>query len=312
LVHETPTTAVSLSGLKRDTDDVGEDEENDPDRTRRLQFVHNTLHGGGLIGGVGARDVTLAHNTVTVSNKGPAIRFQGDCSHLRIESNKIVATGEAHTGISVSRRKDAPDHVWIRDNHIATPGDGILVENGGDNVDVCGNRIFGSGAFVGINVELTKQATGDVHRDLKVERNTVADFTAAGIQLKTAITTRRFEGVSIADNEIYVAAAHLPGGLVGIKLAAENGADEWLQRALVSGNRISENIQVKIERDPTVPFVAISGNVGAPAILEGTGSPEGTIEAPMGCLFVSAGATPARLFFKQVGDGATGWVELSP
>jgi hypothetical protein len=312
LVHETPSTAVSLSGLARDTDEEPEDEEDDPDRTRRVQFINNTLHGGGLIGAVGARDVTLAHNTISVSNRGPAVRFRGDCSHLRIESNKIVATGKAHTGISVSRRKDAPDHVWISDNHIVTPGDGIVIENGGDNLDICGNRIFGNGAFIGINVTLTNQLLVEVHRDVKIDRNTIADFTSAGIQLKTGRTTRRFEGVSIADNEIYVAAADLPSGLVGIKLAAENGADEWLQRAIVSGNRIGENIQVKIERDPTLPFIVIAGNTGTPAILEGTGDPEGVIEAPIGCLFVSTGATPARLHFKAVGDGTAGWVEISP
>jgi hypothetical protein len=31
----------------------------------------------------------------------------------------------------------------------------------------------------------------------------------------------------------------------------------------------------------------------------------------MGCLFVSTSSTPARLFFKQVGGGTTGWVEIT-
>jgi hypothetical protein len=67
----------------------------------------------------------------------------------------------------------------------------------------------------------------------------------------------------------------------------DGGTDRWLEHALVTGNRISNNFQLKIDRHrPTVPFVAVSGNPGSRAVFEGDGSPEGIVAAPFGSLFM--------------------------
>jgi hypothetical protein len=68
----------------------------------------------------------------------------------------------------------------------------------------------------------------------------------------------------------------------------------------------------KIDRDPaTVPFLAITGNLGDCTIFEGAGSPEGIVAATVGSLFlhIDAGVNTA-LYLKQSGTADIGWVEM--
>jgi hypothetical protein len=299
LVHETPATAVSISGISGD------------DPTRRIKFVNNTVTGGG-VEGVDAQDVTLAQNTISAGSKGPIATFRGNYERLRIERNKIVATGVGRPAIVVAFLDGfAPNGAWIEDNHIETPGDGISLIDPGSNVDIRGNRIFGGGAFVGIRVRLNAATLG-VHRDFKISGNTIANFGKAGIHFSTFSTSERFEGVAIEGNEVYVE-GQAPSGTAGIALAKPgNGTARWLVHAVVAENRISDSIGLKIDRDrATVPFITVAGNPGARAIFEGDGSPEGLVAAPFGSLFLRVDADPeTALFLKQSGLGVTGWVEV--
>jgi Right handed beta helix region len=232
-----------------------------------VRFVNNTVRGGG-IEGVDAVEVTLAHNTIVTGEIGATATFRGKYDSLRIESNRIIVPGVQRPAVRVAERKGfTSSGVWIVDNHIETPGDGIFITSPGSHFEIRGNRIFGAGGnFFGIVVGLAS-ATAGIHRDFKILGNTVAEFTKAGIQLSTFNTSEHFEGVAVEDNEIYVtgpvpstaAAIHFPkpGG----------GTDRWLVHALVTGNRISNNFQLKIDRHrPTVPFVAVSGNPGSRAV----------------------------------------------
>jgi hypothetical protein len=171
-------------------------------------------------------------------------------------------------------------------------------------------------AFVGIKVTLSPAAIEDQHRGYRIDRNTIADFTSAGIQVQTGPTSKRYEGLSIDGNEIYVSAEGLAGN-VGIRFAPPGGgSDRWLHNAIVSGNRVSDDVLTKIERHETVPFITISGNASARQTLEGdgrpgTGSPEGIVEAPPGSMFVPVGSSPVALYLKQTGSDATGWVKVT-
>jgi hypothetical protein len=305
LVHANPAVAVSLSGISNG------------DPARRVKFINNTLLGGGGIGAVNAQDVTIAGNTVEVSEGAGIILFRGDCDHLRIQNNKFVSVASTAFGIRVAQRGQAPDHIWITGNHIETSGDGIQLEDVGSHVDVSNNSIFGAGAFVGVRVVLTANAVADTHRGYRIDRNTIANFTSAGIEVHTGPTTKIYDGLSIDGNEIYVSAVGLAAGDAGIRFARPgNGTDSWVHNAWVSGNRVSDNILAEIDRHPTVPFVTICGNPSARQVLEGdgspaTGSPEGTVAAPPGSMFVPAGSSPAALYFKQTGSGVAGWVKVT-
>jgi hypothetical protein len=151
-----------------------------------------------------------------------------------------------------------------------------------------------------------------VHRDFKISGNTIANFTDAGIQLSTFRTSERFEGVTIHGNEIYVD-DEATSGAAGIRLRKPgSGTARWLVRALVAENRISENVQLAIDRHKqTVPFIAVSGNPGSRAVFEGDGSPEGVVPAPFGSLFVRVDAeSETALYLKRSGIGTNGWVEI--
>jgi Right handed beta helix region len=197
-----------------------------------------------------------------------------------------VAAGAERAAIRIALLQGfAPSGVWIEDNHIETPGDGISITNPGSHFTIRGNRIFGSGNFTGILVGATSATVG-VHRDFKISGNTLANFTDAGIQLSTFRTSERFDGVTIDGNEIYIDGE--AGGAAGIRLRKPgSGTTRWLVRALLAENRISENIQLPIDRHTqTVPFIAVAGNPGSRAVFEGDGSPEGVVPAPFGSLFV--------------------------
>jgi hypothetical protein len=251
LVHGTPTSAVSISGISG------------ADPTRRIQFTNNTLSGGG-IESTDAEDVTLANNSLTAGGTGPIVNLRGNYDRLRIAGNKIVAAGAERAAIRIALLQGfAPSGVWIEDNHIETPGEGISITDPGSHFTIRGNRIFGSGNFIGILVGATSATVG-VHRDFKISGNTIANFTDAGIQLSTFRTSERFEGVTIDGNEIYID-GEATSGAAGIRLRKPgSGTARWLVRALVAENRISENIQLPIDRHTqTVPFIAVAGNPAA-------------------------------------------------
>jgi Right handed beta helix region/Protein of unknown function (DUF1565) len=299
LVHNTPATAVSISGIRGD------------DPTRRVRFVNNTLTGGG-IEGVDAQDVTLAENMISAGSRGPIVTCRGNYDRLRIERNKIVATGATRPAIVVAfLDRFAPSGAWINDNHIETPGDGISLIDPGSNFEIRGNRIFGGGAFAGIRVRLGSTTLG-VHRAFKISGNTIANFGKVGIQFATFNTSERFEGVAIEGNEIFFD-GQAPAGAAGIALAKPgNGTARWLVNAVVAENRIGDNIELKLDRDrATVPFVAVAGNPASRAVFEGDGSPEGLVPAPPGSLYLRVDSdSETALFLKQAGDGATGWIAI--
>jgi len=120
--------------------------------------------------------------------------------------------------------------------------------------------------------------------------------------------------VEITGNQLDVDNAPVPNDLVGIRIPApDHGTDRWFTRALVSDNRISDTINVKIERDAsTVPFLTLSGNPAGRVVLEGDGNPnEIPVIAPPGSLFLQVGGVPARLHLKASGTDGTGWVEVA-
>jgi hypothetical protein len=201
--------------------------------------------------------------------------------------------------------------VWIESNHIETAaGPGIEISNPGSHFEIRGNRLFGGGfAAIGISVHLEPPLLS--HLDFKLADNTIANFRDGGIQLSTTNSAARFEGVAIHGNNIYV---DVPGtgSPFGISFPKPgDGTARWLLGAVVSENMLG-TLLTKIDRDPvTVPFIAITGNLGDCTIFEGAGSPEGIVAATVGCLFlrIDAGVNTA-LYLKQSGTAEIGWVEM--
>ena len=138
--------------------------------------------------------------------------------------------------------------------------------------------------------------------------NNVTGSAGAGIQISTDHTTESITGLEVSGNEISAGANPGPGPLSGIRLVPRNGTGRWLDRVLVTGNNIATD--VKIERDAqTVPYVAISGNPGAVAIFAGDGTPDETVPAGPGSLFLSAdGPAGATAYIKASETGP--WVQL--
>ena len=307
LVHGTPTQAVSISGV------------NGTDPARRVRFTNNTLQGG-AIGGVHAQDVTVAGNTITADDRDVIMVFRGTFDGLRVENNRLVTADPQGDGIRLAPLDGlGASRVRISGNEIDAAGIGISLTDVGSHIEVRGNQILGHNIAMGILVTLNRPPNGsvpavEVHRDIRIASNTITNFGDAGIQISTANTVKRFAGLEISGNELDVDSAPVPTGLVGIRIPAPgHGTDRWLTTALVSDNRISDAVQVKIQRHgPTVPFLAISGNPAGRAVLEGDGNPnEIPVIAPPGSLFLQIDATPARLYLKASGTGGTGWIEMA-
>jgi hypothetical protein len=307
LLHNTPAVAVSISGLSAAGDPA-----------QRILFTNNVLLGG-VMGGVNAHDVTISGNTVITgdtvlaADAGQVMLLRGSFDGLRVTGNKIVATTGLLDGIRLSRINQASAAgVRITGNDITAAGFGIMLDNPGSQVTLDGNRIRGKGQAQGIHIELAGQA-GEVRRGMRITGNSVTGFADAGIQISTNDTAQQIDGLEISDNEIS-AGAPGPTNLTAIRFAPPGrGTDRWLGWPLVTGNRIADDIRIKIERDGlTVPFLALSGNLGATAVFEGDGTPEGVLSGPPGCLFLSvnnpAGATA---YLKTSGTGPTGWAQLA-
>lgn len=300
LVHGTAATAVSISGI-------------DGARpSRRVRFTNNSVRGGG-IGGVHAQDVTLAHNTILAGERGPVITFRGNFDGLRVEGNEIVAPDAQTQGVRLARLDGfSPSNVRFVANQIDVAGIGIELDDPGSFIELRDNRIQGRGQSIGISVRVSR-SPGEVHRDVRVVGNTIVNFADAGIHLSTASASEQFEGVEISANEMYVDEASNPGNLVGIRLPKPgNGSIQWLQLALVAGNRIGATVATKIGRHgPTVPYIVVAGNPGHRAIFEGDGDPEGRVAAPFGSLFLRVDAEPSTLYLKALGTGTTGWAPMA-
>jgi hypothetical protein len=300
LVHGTDATAATFSG-----------QSGTANPTQRIKFINNTVQGGG-IGAVNAQDVTVANNTIVAGEQGPVVIFRGDCSGLRLANNKIVAPGGVRAAIRIANQGNfASSGVWIESNHIeAAAGPGIEISNPGSHFEIRGNRLFGGGfAAIGISVHLEPLLPS--HLDFKLADNTIANFRGGGIQLSTTNSAARFEGVAIHGNNIYVDVPG-PGSTFGVSFPQPgSGTARWLLGAIVSENILS-TLLTKIDRDPaTVPFIAITGNLGDCTIFEGAGSPEGIVAATVGSLFLrlDAGVNTA-LYLKQSGAAEIGWVEM--
>jgi hypothetical protein len=310
LVHDTPATAVSLSGITG----------GEPDPARRIRFTGNTLKGG-VIGGVHAMDLTVTGNTIIAGDRGDVMVFRGMFDGLRIQDNRLLSAGAEQDGIRLSPTAGfGADGVRITGNDIEAAGVGIALVDVGSNVEVRGNRILGQGAAIGIQVSLTKPPDDtaplvDVRRDVRIVSNTITNFADAGIQIATASTRKRLDGLEILGNALDVDATNSPGGLVGIRIPPPgNGTDRWLTRALISGNRIADAVATKVQRDVgTVPFVVVSGDAGDRAIFQGDGNPEEIgVAAPPGSLFLRVDEAPsAALYLKASGTGSSGWVEMA-
>jgi hypothetical protein len=299
LVHGTGATAATFSGVSG------------TDPTLRVKFINNTVQGGG-IGAVNAQDVIVANNTIVAGEQGPVIIFRGACSGLRLSNNKIVAPGGVRTAVVIASLGNfTSSGVWIESNHIETAaGPGIEISNPGSHFEIRGNRLFGGGfAAIGISVHLEPPLLS--HLDFKLADNTIANFRGGGIQLSTTNSAARFDGVAIHGNNIYVdvPGAGSPFGISFLKPG--NGTARWLLGAVVSENML-DTLLTKIDRDPvTVPFIAITGNLGDCTIFEGAGSPEGMVPATVGSLFlrIDAGVNTA-LYLKQSGTADIGWAEM--
>jgi hypothetical protein len=201
--------------------------------------------------------------------------------------------------------------VRIAGNDITAAGFGVMLDNPGGRVTIHGNRIRGTGQAQGIHIQLAGQL-GEVRRDMRITSNSITGFGDAGIQISTNDTAQQIDGLEISGNEISAGRDPGPADLTGIRFAPPgNGDGRWLQRALISGNRIADDVKLKIERDRlTVPFLAIGGNLGAATVFEGDDTPEGVVPGPPGSLFLRV-SDPAAAFIKTSGTGSTGWIQLA-
>ena len=304
LLHRVPAVAVSISGRAGDP-------------AQRVQFTSNVLLGG-VMGGVDAHDVTISGNTVITggtalaAETGQVMLFRGSFDGLRVTGNKIVATTGQLDGVHLSRIDHiGADGVRIADNDITAAGFGVMLDNPGSQVTIHGNRIWGTGQAQGIHIQLAGQH-GEVRRDMRITSNSITGFGDAGIQISTNDTAQQIDGLEISGNEISAGRDPAPADLTGIRLAPPgNGDGRWLERALISGNRIAGDVKLKIERDRlTVPFLATGGNLGAATVFEGDDTPEGVVPGPPGSLFLRV-SDPAAAFVKASGTGSTGWIRLA-
>jgi len=310
LVHGTDAEAVSISGVRPE------------DPVSRVRFTNNTLHGGG-IGGIYLKDVTVTGNLIAAGEGGQVARFAGNMDGLRIEQNTIHAVTGSRTGLEILPHQGIrPRGVRIVGNNIETAGIGISIDGPDSDIEVRGNRILGRGEAIGISIKLRKpQPPGEpivrLHTSVRIIGNTIVNFADAGIELSTEATFERFNGLEVSTNEIYIDAAPAPDGLVGIRFSAppqDGGTDRWVERAYVTGNRIADAVDVKIERHtPTVPFFATSGNPGGRSTFEGDGSPnEIGVMAPPGSIFLQIdNEAGAALYLKASGHDGSGWIEMA-
>jgi hypothetical protein len=305
LLHNTPAVAVSISGRAGDP-------------AQRIRFTNNTLQGG-IMGGVNAHDVTISGNTVITGDTvladdaGQVMWIRGSFDGLRVTDNKIVDTTGRLDGIHLSRAEGiAADGVRISGNDITAAGFGIMLDNPGSQITLSGNRIQGKGQAQAIHVALTG-SLGEVRRDLRITGNSITCFADAGIQISTGYTTERIDGMEISDNDIAAGISPGHGNLTGIRFAPpSHGTGRWLKHALVTGNRIADDVNYKIQRDGrTVPFLAVSGNPGAAAIFEGDGTPEGIVAAAPGSIFLRVDNPAAATAYLKAGTGLTGWFQLA-
>jgi hypothetical protein len=302
LRHGTETVAVSISGVRA------------TDPTSRVWFTNNTLHGGG-IGGVHNRDVTIAGNVIVAGPQGQIAAFRGRLHGLRILDNTIYADAGSRVGIQLSPREEGPRSVRILGNRIETAGVGIVVDGPEGDIQVCDNQIVGRDESVGISIVL--RSPGGVvrlHRGIRAVGNTIGNFAGAGIELSTITTLARFDGLEVTNNELFLTADSVQDDRVGIRLAEPHeGTDRWADYALITQNRISEPIAVKIDRHATVPFIATSGNPSGPATYEGDGDPtELGVAAPPGSVFTDlTNPTGAAMYLKVTGKDATGWTQVA-
>jgi Right handed beta helix region len=304
LVHGTQAVAVSLSG-------VGGGQP-----ARRVRFSGNNVHGGNL-GGVNAQDLTIAGNTILGGSVGPGMAFRG-VDGLRIEDNRIVSLGARHEGISLVRRPEGrARRIRILGNEVEADGIAITLVVDGDHVEVRGNRVFGTSASIGIRVEAAGTA---VCRDIRVVDNSVANFGVAGIQL-TARASDRLVGVQVTGNDLHVDVSPDPNKLIGIDLSGPDHAVGWMDRAVLTENRISDTIATKINRPVTaVPFVVAGGNPEDRAIYEGAVPPESdetppqnNVPAPPGSLYlrIDPHGPPSVYLRTSTRSGVERWVELA-
>jgi hypothetical protein len=104
--------------------------------------------------------------------------------------------------------------------------------------------------------------------------------------------------------------------LVGIELGS-NDAGQWLGRAVIAGNSISQTIETKISKGQGVSFLAVGGNPNGTVILEGDANPNGAtpgdhtpehhVPAPPGSLFLQNATEPATVYYKISGATRDGW-----
>jgi hypothetical protein len=302
LRHGTEAVAVSISGVRA------------TDPTSRVWFTNNTLHGGG-IGGVHNRDVTIAGNVIVAGPDGQIAAFRGRLDGLRILDNTIYADAGSRVGLQLSPQGEGPRSVRILGNRIETAGIGMVVDGPEGDIEVRDNQIVGRGESAGISIVLRSPGGGlRLHRGIRVIGNTIGNFADAGIDISTMTTAARFDGLEVSNNELFLSADLIPDHQVGIRWAEpHDGTDRWADYALITQNRISEPIAVKIDRPATVPFIATSGNPSGPATYEGDGDPsELGVAAPPGSLFIDlTNPTGAALHLKVMGKDATGWTQVA-
>jgi hypothetical protein len=304
MVHDTPTIAVSISGISG------------PDPARRVKFIDNILLGGSLFS-TDVDQLTIQDNIVLIpagakaGNRIP-LHIQRGGDSVLITGNVLVdETDETEAVLVVSEVNQRPvDRTIIASNLcFAQSGNGIRVSSSQD-VAVEGNLVVATGSCA-VGILLESRPTSLDRVAARGNNITVEGLGSwdTGILLNTRADSPAREA-SVVDNSVHgsVEGVRFQGtGFQQTPVCALNRVDASVPSPLVGLDQLPANAVL-------VGGAASRGGVapgtGAGRFLVGLGDPnQNNVVGNVGDIYQRVDATPGpRLFVKESDDQTgTGW-----
>jgi hypothetical protein len=262
---------------------------------RHIDFIDNVITNGsmqlfnlddGLIEGNTLINVSTSPPTPTVNAIGAVTNstFSDNLFERRSPGGQVV-----QFSIHSSKR---PSGIVLENNEIRhTAGStGVNFVQTGDGIVVRNNEITGAGGGVGVQVDLSV-SDGLTRNGVQIVDNTIRNFDVAAIQLHTE-GTARFGVVTMCRNTI-TDGQPTPTQDVGIRLQLVDVNS--VAEAVVCNNIMGTGVVTRVMTNAVTRF-------------RGTGSPEGSVQAPIGSAFIRT--DEANRNYRKVANpgGATGWV----
>lgn len=188
-----------------------------------------------------SRNVIIKNNYIENSLSNNAIQFSdSETSGIKLISNTII------------QKKDG--------------GNGVVVENAGNNIHLLNNKIIGSGSTTkGIGIYFNNQADDGLTRvDYKAFENQLYQFMTA-IRVSTNLALTPFDGVKITDNKAFSSQA--PAGELPIVFSPKD-TSTYITNLTVSGNTIEAYIEGEAKNLLRVKAKGSTGADGLPTQLD--------------------------------------------